>query len=59
LPRLVNITGLVRGPTQLGDELLLYSRPVVMASALAGVLSWIWNGTAFVPPIAPASRLAS
>jgi len=55
LPRLVNVTGLVRGQTLLGDELLLlYPRPVVMASALAGMLSWVWNGTAFVPPLPPA-----
>jgi hypothetical protein len=50
VPRLINVTGLVRGQTRLGDELLLlYSRPTVMASALAGMLSWVWNGTTFVP----------
>jgi hypothetical protein len=55
LPRLINVTGLVRGQTKLGDELLLlYSRPTVMASALAGMLSWVWNGTTFVPGSAPA-----
>jgi hypothetical protein len=54
LPRLLNVTGLVRGQTLLGDELLLlYARPTVMASALAGMMSWIWNGTAFVPPLPP------
>jgi hypothetical protein len=54
LPRLINITGLVRGQTRLGDELLLlYSRPTVMASALAGMLSWLWNGTTFVPSAPP------
>jgi hypothetical protein len=51
LPRLVNITGLIPNQTRLGDELLLlYPRTTVMASALAGMLSWIWNGTSFVPP---------
>jgi hypothetical protein len=54
LPRLVNVTGLVRGQTTLGEELMmLYPRTAVMASALAGALSWIWNGTAFVPPLPP------
>jgi hypothetical protein len=54
LPRLVNVTGLVRGHTQLGDELLLlYPRTVVMGSALAGLLSWVWNGSAFVPQQTP------
>ena len=54
LPRLVNITGLIKAQTRLGDELLLlYPRPAVMASPLAGMLSWLWNGTTFVPPIPP------
>ena len=56
LPRLINVTGLVKGQTRLSDELLLlYSRPTVMGSALAGMLSWIWNGTSFVPPAPPST----
>ena len=56
LPRLVNLTGLVRGQTRLGDELnLLYPRAVVAASALAAMVSWVWNGTTFVPPSTTAS----
>jgi IPT/TIG domain/HYDIN/CFA65/VesB-like, Ig-like domain len=56
LPRLINTSGLLKGQTKLGDELLLlYSQPAVMASALAGWLSWLWNGTAFVPPGPPSS----
>jgi len=56
LPRLLNLTGLVRAQTRLSDELLLlYSRPAVMASALAGMLSWVWNGTTFVPAGPPAT----
>jgi len=48
----VTVTGLLRNQTQLGDELLLlYPRAAVMASALAGILSWVWNGSAFVPPL--------
>lgn len=51
MPRLINVTGLRRGQTRLSEELLLlYPRPAVMASTLAGMLSWVWNGTAFVPP---------
>ena len=51
LARLQNVTGLLKGQTKLGDELLLlFPRSVVMASALAGNLSWIWTGTTFAPP---------
>jgi hypothetical protein len=51
LTRFINITGLVRGETRLGDELaLLYSTTSIMTSSLVGQLSWIWNGTTFVPP---------
>jgi hypothetical protein len=54
LPVLVNQTGLVTGETRLEDELvLLYSRPAIAASALAGMSSWVWNGTTFVPPSGP------
>ena len=50
LPRLLNVTGLVKNKTTLGDELLLlYPRTTVMSSALAGMLPWVWNGTTFVP----------
>ena len=57
LPRLVNVTGLVAGETRLETELqLLYSRAVIAASVLAGIGSWVWNGTAFVPPIAPGEK---
>jgi hypothetical protein len=50
LTRLVNVTGLVRNQTRLSDELsLLYSQPVIMASGLTAMLSWVWNGTTFVP----------
>ena len=53
LPRLLNITGLIAGETRLDDELgLLYSRPAIAASALAGMGSWVWNGTTFVPQTA-------
>src|SRR5262249_25167307 len=56
LPRLTNLSGLIPGQTLLADEvLLLYPRTVVMASALAGMLSWAWNGTTFVPPVSPVS----
>ena len=56
IPRLINVTGLIRGQTRLSDELiLLYSRPAIVASALAGMLSWVWNGTTFVPPEPPSA----
>ncbi|HEX9072017.1 MAG TPA: hypothetical protein VF852_08720, partial [Pseudolabrys sp.] len=56
LPRLVNQTGLLRGQTRLGDELrLLYPPATIMASALAEMMSWIWNGTTFVPSQLPSS----
>lgn len=46
--RLTNITGLVSGTTMLGEELaLLYPPDAIAASALAPMLSYIWNGTAF------------
>jgi photosystem II stability/assembly factor-like uncharacterized protein len=52
LPRFINVAGLMRGQTHLGDELsLLYPIAVIMGSALAGMLSWVWNGTTFVPPL--------
>jgi hypothetical protein len=48
--RLTNITGLVSGSTVYGDELaLLYPPSVIAASALAPVLGYRWNGTAFAP----------
>ncbi len=48
--RLTNITGLVSGVTVYGDELaLLYPPSVIAASALAPVLGYRWNGTAFAP----------
>jgi len=48
--RLTNITGLVSGTTVYGDELaLLYPPSVIAASALAPVLGYRWNGTAFAP----------
>ena len=51
LARFVNITGLVRDETRLGQELaLLYPAGAIMTSALVTQLSWIWNGTTFVPP---------
>lgn len=57
LPRLVNVTGLVAGETRLEMELqLVYSRAAIAASVLAGIGSWVWNGTAFVPPVAPGGR---
>ena len=47
----VNLTGLVAGETTLGAELeLLYTPAVIGRSAFAPVLSWHWNGTAFVNP---------
>jgi hypothetical protein len=47
----VNLTGLVAGETTLGAELeLLYTPTVIGRSAFAPVLSWRWNGTAFVKP---------
>jgi hypothetical protein len=51
LTRFINITGLVRDKTRLGDELaLLYPTGAIMTSALTAQLSWLWNGTTFVPP---------
>jgi hypothetical protein len=51
LARFINITGLVRDETRLGQELaLLYPIVAIMTSALVAQLSWIWNGTTFVPP---------
>jgi len=56
VPRLLNVTGLLPGQTHLGDELvLLYSRALIMASVLAGMLSWVWNGTTFVPGQQPSA----
>lgn len=46
-----NISGLVSGVTQLGDELgLLYNWGDVLNSVFAGMLSWVWNGTQFAQP---------
>ncbi len=43
-----NITGLVSGVTQLGDELsLLYNWSEVVNSVFASMLNWVWNGTQF------------
>jgi hypothetical protein len=43
-----NITGLVSGVTQLGDELsLLYDAETIANSAFAAILDWVWNGTTF------------
>jgi hypothetical protein len=51
LVRFANLTGLVAGETTLGAELeLLYPPTVIGRSAFAPVLSWRWNGTAFVKP---------
>lgn len=48
--RLTNVTGLVAGVTQLGDELsLLYDQATVNGSGLANRLHWTWNGTTFAP----------
>jgi hypothetical protein len=49
--RLTNITGLVAGATRLGDELaLLYPGSTIANSVFAGMLGWLWNGSAFAPP---------
>jgi hypothetical protein len=49
--RLVNVTGLVPGLTNLGDELtLLFGSATIAASALATVQGWVWNGTTFAKP---------
>lgn len=46
--RFTNITGLVPGVTRLGDELsALYNPQTVATSVFAGVVDWVWNGTAF------------
>lgn len=51
LSRLVNVTGLVKGVTKLGDELeLLYTRAEIAQSALASQLDYVWDGTTFSPP---------
>jgi hypothetical protein len=42
--------GLVPGMSRLGDELaLVYPPRTIAASALAPVVSWVWNGTRFAP----------
>jgi hypothetical protein len=44
-----NTTGLVTGVTMLGDELsLVYRQDQIASSAFAAMLTWTWNGTAFV-----------
>lgn len=49
--RFINVSGLVRDETRLGQELaLLYPVGAIMTSTLVAQLSWIWNGTTFVPP---------
>ncbi len=51
LTRLINVTGLVKGVTKLGDELsLLYTRAEIAQSALATQLDHVWDGTTFSPP---------
>ena len=46
--RYTNITGLIAGTTQLGDELsLLCSAETISGSVFASVLDWIWNGSTF------------
>ncbi len=47
---LTNITGLVPGHTELGDELsLLFRQDQIAASAFASMLTWTWNGKTFAP----------
>jgi len=47
---LTNVTGLVAGETELGDELsLLYRQDQIAGSAFASMLTWTWNGKAFAP----------
>jgi hypothetical protein len=47
---LTNVTGLVAGETELGQELsLLYRQDQIAGSAFAAMLTWTWNGTAFAP----------
>ncbi len=49
--RLTNLTGLVPGRTQLGDELsLLYAAAAVADSGLSACLHWTWNGSTFREP---------
>ena len=49
--RLTNVTGLVTGVTTLGDELaLVHPWTTVASSVFAGIVGWVWNGIAFVPP---------
>lgn len=46
--RFNNIAGLVPGVTTFGSELtLLYSPSVIATSSLAGMVSYLWNGTTF------------
>jgi hypothetical protein len=46
---LTNTTGLVAGRTELGDELsLLYRQDQIASSVFASMLTWTWNGTAFM-----------
>ncbi len=48
--RLTNVTGLVAGTTNLGDELsLLYAWSDIAQSVFADAVNWTWNGTAFAP----------
>jgi hypothetical protein len=48
---LTNITGLVRGKTQLGDELsLLYRWADIQNSVFAGSLNLVWDGAMFSMP---------
>ena len=48
--RLANVTGLVAGSTQLGDELsMLFHADQIVNSVFAPMLSWTWNGTTFAP----------
>jgi hypothetical protein len=46
--RLTNVTGLVAGTTQLGDELsLIYNAQTIANSVFASITDWVWNGTTF------------
>ncbi len=47
--RLVNVCGLNRGITRLGDELeLVYPASAIVVSAFSSQLDWLWDGQTFV-----------
>ena len=49
--RWTNVTGLVAGVTQFGDELtLLYSAGAIAQSSVREQLDWVWDGSTFVAP---------